>query len=240
MDALRGIAVAGMVAYHFMWDLNFFGLSSVDVTRGAWRVVARAGAAIFLLLVGVSLNLAASRRPSPAYERQWRARGLKLWGWALLISVVTRQALGEWFVLFGILHLIGTALLLAPLLWRWRHLSAVLGAAMIAGGQVARHIPVSGPWLVPLGLAPAGYQTVDYFPVLPWLGVVVAGLYLGQRLDLVGRWLAAHGRAPLLLVASPPVWLRPACSMGRHSLAIYLLHQPLLLAGFWICGYSIW
>ncbi|MDI3316008.1 MAG: heparan-alpha-glucosaminide N-acetyltransferase domain-containing protein [Mycobacterium sp.] len=65
VDALRGAAVAGMVAYHFPWDLSFFGLYPADVTQGAWQVLARAGGSVFLLLVGLSMHLTAARRPTP-------------------------------------------------------------------------------------------------------------------------------------------------------------------------------
>ena len=114
VDGLRGVAVAAMVAYHFLWDLSFFGLYPADVTQGAWRWFAGVVAGTFLLLVGISMSLAAARRPPTACAWQWQVRGLKLWGWAVIISLVTRWAVGEQFVRFGILHRIGTALLLAP------------------------------------------------------------------------------------------------------------------------------
>lgn len=239
LDTLRGAAIAGMVAYHFLWDLSFFGLYPSDVTRGAWQVVARAGGSVFLLLVGLSMNLTAARRPPDACVRQWRGRGLKLWGWALLISLVTRRALGESFVRFGILHLIGTALLLAPLLWRWRHLSGALGVALVAGGLAVRLISVDTPWLIPLGVTPGGFESVDYWPVLPWLGVVALGLHLGQRLGLRWQLLPPDLRRALYLPSSPPGWARPVCWLGRHSLLVYVVHQPLLLAGFRLFGYSL-
>ena len=239
VDGLRGVAVAGMVAYHLLWDLSFFGLYPEDVTRGAWRWFAGVVASTFLLLVGVSMSLAAARRPPTACVWQWRVRGLKVWGWALLISLVTRWALGEQFVRFGVLHLIGTALLLAPFLWRWRRLSGAVGVALVAGGLVAYRVSVPTPWLIPLGLTPPGFKTVDYFPLLPWLGVVAIGLHIGQRLGL-GWQRPAEDRWPLLLSPSPPGWLRPVCWIGRHSLVVYLAHQPVLLAGLWALGYSLW
>ena len=218
-----------MVAYHFLWDLSFFGLYPADVTRGAWQLLVRAGGGVFLFLVGLSMNLTAAGKPLAACERQWRARGLKLWGWALLISLVTRWALGDQFVRFGILHLIGTSLLLAPLLRRWRHRIGALGAALVAGGIVARRVAVDTPWLIPLGVPPADFKSVDYWPLLPWLGVVATGLFVGQRLH------------PQCLQRLPPLprYLRPVCWLGRHSLLVYLAHQPVLLAGFRLLGYTL-
>ena len=85
-----------------------------DVTSGGWRLFARSVAITFLVLVGVSMVLTAQRKRPAERNRQWLERGAKVFGWGLLISVVTRIFLGEAFVLYGILHLIGTAFLLAP------------------------------------------------------------------------------------------------------------------------------
>src|SRR5690606_13264345 len=132
IDAVRGMAVVCMVFYHFMWDMMFFGLYPHDVTSGGWRLFARSVAITFLVLVGVSMVLTAQRKRPAERNRQWLERGAKVFGWGLLISVVTRIFLGEAFVLYGILHLIGTAFLLAPLLWRIRRWTPLLGAGVIA------------------------------------------------------------------------------------------------------------
>ena len=239
LDALRGVLVAGMVLYHLLWDLSYFELFPVDVAGGAWQALARAGAAVFLLLVGCSMALAATRRPPPERDRLWRQRGLALWGWALAVSVATRWAVGERYVRFGILHLIGTALLLGPWLWRQRRRGVSLGLALVGAGLAARLIPVPWPWLIPLGLTSPGLDMVDYYPLLPWLGPVVLGLSLGENLVGAARTQAAWplwGPVP----QAPPGWLRPLCWLGRHALGIYLVHQPLWLGMLWAFGYSFW
>jgi len=130
------MAVVCMVFYHFMWDMMFFGLYPHDVTSGGWRLFARSVAITFLVLVGVSMVLTARRKAPAERNRQWLERGAKVFGWGLLISVVTRIFLGEAFVLYGILHLIGTAFLLAPLLWRIRRWTPLLGAGFVAERSV--------------------------------------------------------------------------------------------------------
>ena len=125
----RGMAVVCMVFYHFMWDMMFFGLYPHDVTSGGWRLFARSVTITFLVLVGVSMVLTAQRKRPAERNRQWLERGAKVFGWGLLISVVARIFLGEAFVLYGILHLIGTAFLLAPLLWRIRRWTPLLGVS---------------------------------------------------------------------------------------------------------------
>ena len=227
LDALRGLAVAGMVLYHLLWDASFFGLLRLDMTRGLWLWVARAGGSLFLWLVGVSMALAAARWPASERDRRWRSRGLKLWGWALVITLATRLGLGDAYVRFGVLHLIGTALLLAPVLWRLRAIGIGLAAALAAAGLLAGRLAsgAGSAWTVPLGITPPGFHSVDYWPVVPWMAAVALGVWSGPH---VGRWLAA---------TAPPTGLwRPVCWLGRHSLVVYLLHQPLLLALFALVG----
>src|SRR5690606_24089212 len=95
IDAVRGMAGVCMVFYHFMWDMMFFGLYPHDVTSGGWRLFARSVAITFLVLVGVSMVLTAQRKRPAERNRQWLERGAKVFGWGLLISVVTRIFLGE-------------------------------------------------------------------------------------------------------------------------------------------------
>ena len=73
------------------------------------------------------------------------------------------------------------------------------------------------PWLLPLGLLPAGLYTFDYVPLLPWFGVVLLGLFFGGA--------AYKNRKP----KSGPSVAKPLCFIGRHSLFIYLTHQLVLV-----------
>ncbi len=236
IDFIRGIAVVCMVFYHFLWDMMFFGLYPHDITVGGWRIFARSVASTFLLLVGVSMALTAARRTAEERDRQWLVRGVKIVGWAIVITIVTRLFLGDAYVLYGILHLIGTAFLLAPLLWRIRRLAPFLGVLFVfAGIALAAYSPeLSGllPYAIPFGVRPEFYPAVDYFPVFPWLGVIMIGLGIGQ-------WLEPRLAQAKLRTPAPPVFAQLA-AVGRHSLLIYIVHQPVLLAGFFAFGYTVW
>lgn len=235
IDCIRGIAVVLMVFYHFMWDMHYFGLYSVDVAVGAWHWFSRVIAVTFMLLVGVSLVLSAQRRSPAARDRRWLERAAKLYGWALVITAVTWYFVGDEFVLFGILHLIATALLLAPLLWRIRPLVPWLGVLCIGLGLFLTTRPVAKDsyWLIPLGLSSPRYATVDYYPLFPWLGVIMLGM-------AIGPWIADRLQRAGAASSAPPQVLVPLVWAGRHSLAIYIAHQPLLLTGFWLLGYTMW
>lgn len=231
IDAIRGLAVAGMVFYHLMWDLYFVGIYPGDVTQGGWRVFARFIATTFLVLVGFNISLLNRRTPGGVPYRRWLERGLKVLGWGMVISLVTWPIFGRQFIAYGVLHFIGTALLLAPLLLKVEGFAVPLGLAFLAGGRLLGTRYVDTVWLLPLGLRPWQYTSVDYFPLIPWLGVVLLGVGLGPL--LVPRLGTRPGpEAP----APTPRWARPAVFLGRHSLVIYILHQPVIIAVLMLSG----
>ncbi|MEW6219416.1 MAG: heparan-alpha-glucosaminide N-acetyltransferase [Thermodesulfobacteriota bacterium] len=228
VDAVRGLAVLVMLAANTRFDLGLFHCLP-PVQAGPWWWLARATACLFLLVAGVSLAL--SRRRAAAQAQgfaHYRRRGLRLLAWAILVSLATRLALGDLYVRFGALHLIGLGVILCyPLLGRTR---APLFAALAAGGlgPWLGGQEVAGPWLLPLGVRYPGFASVDYQPILPWLAPMLAGL-------AAGNLVAA--RAPGLLQPGPaPFWGRPLAWLGRHSLVIYLGHQPALLGLFLLAG----
>ena len=121
VDSLRGLAIIGMVVYHFLWDLNFFGYS-VGVSSILQKIVA----GTFILLVGVSLTLSYSRKP-----KKWDyyvKRGLMIFAWGVVITVVTKLVLGQSYVRFGILHLIGLSVALGYFFLKFRRLNVLFGS----------------------------------------------------------------------------------------------------------------
>lgn len=254
LEAIRGVAVVNMIFYHFMWDLSFFGVYRADVTAGGWWLYARIWATVFVLLVGVSIVFAGERRRAGARERAWYRRGGQLLGLALVITVVTRVFLGDAYILFGILHLVGVTMLLAPVLWRLGRWAPFVGAVVIWLAIPFKQAAVEGPWLLPLGMYPDGYPAVDYFPLVPWLGVVMTGMGIGFLLrPALSRGQVDDGDAPgreRRIVRRrtgapspggfPPRPMLPFVFLGRHSLLIYLAHQPVMLAGFWLFGLTVW
>jgi uncharacterized membrane protein len=147
---------------------------------------------------------------------------------ALLVSLVTLLALGaDDAVRFGILHLIATALLVVlPLTVRLGAWNGVLGAGAVAVGLVLKETGGDVPaTALLLGFDPGDSPGVDWYPLLPWIGASLVGVAIGALLYPDGErgpWLRRLVRAPrgTVLAGAP----------GRHPLAIYLLHQPVLIA----------
>lgn len=235
IDALRGVAIVMMVIFHLMWDLWAFRiLPDVVLYAGFWKYFQRTTAITFLLLVGVSLTvsyrLAQAKVGAPtALWRKFLWRGLRIFGVGMGFTLFGwLTAFG--YVHFGVLHLIGAATILSYPLLPYRRLNLLLWAICFALGSGVERIAVDHNWLLWLGLHTRDYAPLDYFPLIPWFGVVLLGIYLGNT------FYQADGRLiplPDLSWFLPVRWLR---FLGRHSLVIYVIHQPLLLALLFALG----
>jgi uncharacterized membrane protein len=225
IDAFRGVAIVLMVLFHLSWDLVYFRMVGYSMMSGPWPWFARIIATMFLLAMGTSLTVSYHYR---GWERgfvKYLWRGAKVFGLALVISAVTYVFLGHQFVVFGILHLIGFSIVVAyPLLpFKRRYFAAIVGALVVGIGVYINRFVVVIPWLIPLGVSQIGRGMADYYPVFPWFGVALLGVGLGHAL-----YPGAERRFALPDWSGVPV-IRELCLLGRHSLAIYMVHQPVLL-----------
>lgn len=223
VDALRGIALTTMIIYHAVFSLNMFAGTQFDLSSPFWFYFQRGTACTFIFLAGVSLVIAtegpAGKKIMPSIRR-----GIKIFLWGMVVTAVTWLVLASGKVVFGILHFIGTAVILAlPFARLPAGISGALGLACIVAGQLLGKRTFGFSWLLWLGFVPANFYTIDYFPLLPWFGVVLFGI-------AVGRLLYAGKRRRFSL----PDWsgfglFRLFSFMGRHSLTIYLVHVPVIL-----------
>ena len=222
VDALRGIAILAMVVYHLCFDLRWFGFTRSDFEHDLRWIGARALIlSSFMLLAGASLVLAAQR--PHAWQRFVRhLAGIA--GAALLVSVASYFAFPQTFIRFGVLHAIAVSLLLArPLVTRPRA-AVFMGLVVVIAGATISLPAFDAPALHWIGFMTHRPATEDYVPLFPWTGVLLLGIPLGHLLlRRRSDALPALRRAPALLP-----WL------GRHSLIVYLVHQPLLVGLLWL------
>lgn len=227
VDTVRGIATILMIAYHFIFDLAFFGAYATNMYASSWQLFARSIGTTFILVMGISLTLTYHRLEPELDQKQlfqkYLRRGAMLFGFGLVISVVTYFALDTQFVVFGILHLLGIAAILAFPFLRSRWASLAGGVATIGLGIYLGGMDALTPWLLWLGVPQFGRTMVDYYPILPWFGFVLLGVFLGYTLYPRGSRRYA---LPDLSHTAP---IRALCYLGKHSLLIYLIHQPILL-----------
>ena len=236
LDALRGLALVWMTAFHFCFDLSYLGLWRQDFYHDPFWTWQRVGiVTLFLLCVGMSQALAQAR-PGPAMAvAPWRgARWWRVAACAALVTVASYLVFPRGYIYFGVLHCIAAVSLVLWWVRRWRGplllaLALLAVAAPRAHGVLASGLP---PALVQaldgragsvLGLITRLPRTEDYVPLLPWLGVAMLGL-------LAGRLLA--GRSwPRRPAGRGNGLLRMLAALGRHSLPYYMLHQLVLMGG---------
>lgn len=218
LDVLRGLAIVGVVIYHFSWDLLFYGWVDWGVVSGlGWQIFRTLLAGTFVMLVGVSLVLA----HRVGFNRRGFVRRLtNLVIGAVAITIVTYLLFPSAFIFFGILHaivlfsILGLAFLRSP--W-WVCLAA--GAVVVILPQLVQASLFDLPPLLWVGLGATPPVTLDYEPVFPWFGATLVGMGLAKvgLVDRLAFWAADDHLSRALRWA------------GRHSLAIYLLHQPILV-----------
>lgn len=222
IDAARGIALCMMFVYHFAFDLRYFGALRADFENDPlWLGFRAVIVSSFLTIVGVSLTLA---------ERSGMRLGrfLRRLGWIAAGAIATTAAslitFPQSFIYFGILHSIVVASLLAWPLRRYPIGALALGLAVLVAGSTLSHPAFDAKALSIFGFTTHKPITEDYVPLAPWSAAVFIGIAVGHGLARVGfRPLAPLGRLPGGLR-----WL------GRHSLIVYLVHQPILLAVLWV------
>ena len=233
LDAIRGASLLSMILYHATWDLVYmFGVDWPWYHSFAAHVWQQSICWTFILLSGFCWSLG---------RRQFR-RGLTVFLCGAAVTAVTWAFMPSNLVLFGVLTLLGSSSILlcglAPLLGRMPARAGLAGSFLLfllfrdvpsgwLGFEGVRilSIPAGARNLITafLGFPPEGFFSMDYFPLLPWFFLFLTGYYL-YRLRPQDR---AEGRN-----------IPPLAAMGRHSLLIYMLHQPVIYAvltvWFWI------
>ena len=226
IDIARTLALLGMIAFHFRFDLVIFGHLPPQTTATAffyWHARLVAGA--FLFLAGLSLWLAHGEGVRwPAF---WRRQAILITA-AALVSLATFFALPEAWIFFGILHSIALGSLLSlPFLRLPAALTLASGAAIMIGATVLPPIlEWNHPGLRWIGLQTLPTNTMDLEPLFPWFGVLLLGLGFGRLMRPIWPGLHLPDRPITRALAWP----------GQRSLAIYLLHQPFLMGLIWTCG----
>jgi uncharacterized membrane protein len=236
IDVLRGIAVFGMILFHFSYDLAYFAdLFDVGFFRSGLALnIARLGGGLFIFLAGLSLTLSYRRAVETRSSgwklfRRYLARGVWIFSFGLAITFLTWIFLPQDMIVFGILHLIGASIILAYPFITLKLPNVVLALFCIAAGLYLRTFDADHPYLAWLGIKPDFFM-LDYWPIFPWFGVMLLGIFAGNTFYGGDRRRTTPGPAPKL------PGIRPLTFLGRHSLPIYLLHQPILIAALVLLG----
>jgi len=227
IDFLRGLSIILMVGYHLLFDLGefsgverFFGFST-DLSSVAWKAAQYFFAALFVVLSGISSTL----------SRNNVRRGLRLLVVSLAVTAVTSFFDRASAIYFGILQCLAVSILLYGAAFKkagpvacaaWGALVLGLGAVL---PRLNTGLAIRFDWLLPFGIHSPTYASFDYFPLVPWLGIFLIGTALGKSIYAPRR--------SLLPWRLPESFVNAA---GRHSLLIYIVHQPVIMGVLYILG----
>jgi len=200
-----------MIAVHLVYDLTeiypvFSAYPPIFLLLKDW------GGTVFFLISGISVTLG----------HRHLQRGLIVFGCGALVSTVMVLA-GYLPIRFGVLHALGVCMLCWGVFQGASvRMLLLCGFSFAVLGAVFGTFTVTTPWLYPLGLTVPDFESADYFPLFPYLGYFLLGACLGKKLY--------PGRRSLLPQFSfSSRFSRFFCFCGRHSLPLYLIHQPVLI-----------
>lgn len=210
IDLLRFAAIALMVTFHLVYDLNEFVGINIEYEFGFWDFVGAASAILFMFVSGISSG----------FSRNTFRRGLKVLGFGIIISIATYFFDSSQYIRFGILHFLGISMMLFPLLKKMNNwLLIIIGVLSFIAGKYIEGITVNTFLLLPLGFMYGGFASMDYYPLLPYISYFILGVLCYKLFYYKGRSLFRFSFNA-----------GPVQEVSRHSLIIYLLHQPIMLS----------
>ncbi len=232
LDTLRGLAIVWMALFHFSFDLNEAGY--LHPHQVFWRDPFWTGqraciVSLFLLCAGAGQAVAIANGQS--WPRFWK-RWAQVAGCAVLVSAGSAIMFPNAWISFGVLHGMAVMLLLLRALGsvcppervaRQPAMFAALALLALVAWQLPHHVTspfFDSRWTNWTGLITRLPVTEDYVPVMPWLGMMLAG-YLAMS------WLMAHRTRAV--AGAVPRAAGGLALLGRWSLSFYMLHQPILI-----------
>jgi len=223
LDFLRGFAIVHMILLHFLWDLDYYGIFPLNQFVQDTNIIVQV---TFFTLVGICLAITFNKKatnPNKLYKHLIK-RGLWIFSLGMIITIVTLIFMPERPILFGVLHCIGFCIILSVPFLKLREWNHPIAVSMILTGIILGSYNIQNPSLlhIIIGLHPANFwtYTIDYFPILPWLGVCLLGVSIGNILYKDNK---RHFYLPDISKYLP---VKILSFLGKHSLKIYLFHQP--------------
>ena len=230
LDISRGICVFAMIAYHFYWDLGYFGFIDLRVvTQGLGLFFAQLIGSSFITIAGISSRLLSlsNNHKSKVLKRIFRLMSI-----SIAISALTFMLDKSSFIFFGILHFLSVCSIISLILIKIKsnfQLSLIfLGAGLISVSGITFNVPFILSWI---GFNKELPLTNDFYPIIPWITFYFFGYWLGGVIDKI-----QNKKSESLSITDPKtgIVLKLVEYVGRKSLLVYILHQPLLFSLFFI------
>lgn len=221
LDALRGIAVIGMIVFHAHYILlHLFGYTGIDFPNLFWYILGRVVVIIFIFVAGISFWLFVMNKDMKMIRRHSLKRTCILSIMAFMITGITYIWFYEQRISFGIIHFFAMVSLVSlgfMKFWRW---NVIIGMIIITLQFLIDNISVNTNILLPIGLVNRDFFSADYYPLIPWLGYFLIWYGVISFFDERGRdYILFRGYSWLLEL---PAYL------WRYALVIYIAHTPLI------------
>jgi len=230
IDMLRGLAIILMIFGHILWDLDYFGL--IPINNIIYSFLQKTVPPLFFLLVGISLIVSKKKienksfKEEKDYYKRIFVRGLKVFILGMIFTAFSFVFISDKPVFFGVLHCIGLSIIISIPFLKYKKFSLIFSFLLLFTGFFISNLNFESPTIFHLviGLHPANIwkYTVDYFPLLPWFGVTLLGIVIGDFLYIEDK---RRFRMPDISRYRPAKLFQWA---GQHSLGLYLIHQPII------------
>lgn len=232
LDILRGTALVGMIIHHTLVSYEIVFQKSVDILyTAAFSAVQLLFVSIFLLVSGICTN----------YSKNVLKRGVIVFLAGMLLTVATCFVLPAFNIYglniyFGILHMFGLSMILYALFKKLLNkIPTVVGiivSVMLFALYYAFYLtqPTSNSWfLLIFGILPEQMLYYgDYYPLFPFFFMFLAGTFIGKLIkqNKFPSWFYSV-RCPVLEF------------VGKNSLLVYVLHQPIIFPIMILISYFI-
>ncbi len=225
IDLARGIDIVLMILFNYSVTLSYFGLIRMPSDFLYGFLFPRAVASIFIFLSGVAA-CASFRNRNENFNKRYYMRGVELLFFSMFVTLFTYIFVPEGTVLFGILHFFAFTSFLMPLFIRYDRLNLVAGLLILLSGILLQRLEFGFSYL--FWLAPQNFSTFDYFPLIPWMGMLLLGVYSGKY--IIRRTVGIKFESKVAGMFS---------FLGKNSLTIYLIHQPILVILLLVSGFKL-
>lgn len=214
IDVVRFIAIILMVTFHLVYDLNEFANVNVEYEFGFWYYVGTVSAFLFIVVSGISSG----------FSRNTFKRGLKIFGFGMVITIFTYFFDSSQYIRFGILHFLGVSIMISPFLKKinsW--FLIIIGIFSFIAGKYIEALTVNTFLLIPFGFIYKGFVSMDYYPLFPYISYFIIGVLCYKLFYYKGKSLFGFNYDSYLLKV-----------VSSNSLKIYLLHQPIMFCTVYI------
>jgi len=228
IDIVRGVDVLLMVTFNCSVTLSYFRLTQPSNNFLYWSVFPIIIASIFIFLSGTSAYASYKSRKKE-FEKTYLKRGVKLLVFSAAITLFTYVFVPSATILFGILHFFAITSFVVPFFVKNKKIIFLAGVLIILLGLYLQTKQFDFSYLLWLGLVPKNFLTLDYFPIMPWFGVLLLGVYFGK--DFLKKTANIKFKNKFANIFT---------FFGKNSLVIYLVHQPILVVLLFALGFRLY